>query len=300
MVELVYREVIYLWYFFSIQFYQIVPYWIFGMAAGSLVSVFLKEHIHRLMSVLQRKRVGIWGIFPASALGILSPLCMYGTVPIVAAFSRSGMREDWIAAFMMSSILLNPQLFFYSFALGKELAILRLVLCFLGGCAAGGLVRAAFRHRSFYTFNAFELPANHDTDPNPLLRILKNLWRNVKVTAPYFMLGVALTALYQRYVPMDWAEGLFGANRGFGTLMAAALGVPLYTCGGGTIPLLSAWLGEGMSRGSAISFMIAGPATKLTNLGALKIVLGKRNFLYYTAFSLLLAAALGLAVNHFK
>lgn len=52
-----------------------------------------------------------------------------------------------------------------------------------------------------------------------------------------------------------------------------------------------------MSRGSAIAFMIAGPATKLTNLGAVKIVLGGRNFCFYVAFSILLATLLGLAVN---
>lgn len=297
MLAVIRREVIYLWYYFSIQFHQIVPYWIVGMVIGSLISVFLKEPIHRMMKALRGKPMGIWGIIPASALGILSPLCMYGTVPIVASFARSGMREDWIAAFMMSSILLNPQLFFYSFALGTDLAVLRLFLCFLGGCFAGLLVWACFQKSRFYCFTAFALPASHDTDPNLLLRLAKNLWRNIKVTAPYFLLGVALTALYQRYVPPELVAGLFGSNQGFGTLMAAALGVPLYTCGGGTIPLLSAWLGEGMSWGSAIAFMIAGPATKLTNLGAVKIVLGRRNFLYYILFSIFLAALLGLAVD---
>lgn len=299
MAELLRREAVYLWYYFSVQFHQIVPYWLFSMVVGSLVSVFLKGHIHSLMAALQGKRMGFWGIIPASALGILSPLCMYGTVPIVAAFARGKMREDWIAAFMMSSILLNPQLLLYSFALGAPLAVLRLVLCFLGGCVAGLLVRLCFRGRSFYRFTAFDLPESRDTHPKLLLRVGSNLWRNVKVTAPYFLLGILLTALYQRYVPAAWVTNLFGANRGLGTLMAAALGVPLYTCGGGTIPLLSAWLGEGMSWGSAISFLIAGPATKLTNLGAVKIVLGGRNFLYYLAFSILLATLLGLAVNLF-
>lgn len=297
MFEILRREAIYLWYFFSVQFHQIAPYWAFGIIVGSLVSVFLKRRINCLTAALKNKKMGAWGILPASALGILSPLCMYGTVPIVASLARGGMREDWIAAFMMSSILLNPQLFFYSFALGTELAMLRLILCFLGGCIAGALVRVCFCKRSFYTFTAFDLPDSHVTDLKIILRVLKNIWRNVKITAPYFLLGIVLTALYQRYVPADWVVGLFGSNQGLGTLMAAALGVPLYICGGGTIPLLSAWLGEGMSWGSAISFLIAGPTTKLTNLGAVKIVLGGRNFLYYIGFSILLATCLGLAVN---
>lgn len=167
----------------------------------------------------------------------------------------------------------------------------------MGGCAAGLLIHCFFSKQSFYCFTEFELPQSRDTDPNLLMRLLKNIWRNVKVTFPYFLAGVALTALYQRYVPSEWISSLFGKNEGFGSLMAAALGVPLYTCGGGTIPLIAEWLREGMSTGSAAAFMIAGPATKLTNLGAVKIVLGGKNFALYLAFSILLATLSGIALD---
>lgn len=66
----------------------------------------------------------------------------------------------------------------------------------------------------------------------------------------------------------------FGGNQACEILMAATVGVPPYACGGGTIPLLQQWLWEGMSLGSASAFMITGTATKITNLGALKIVMG--------------------------
>ena len=79
--------------------------------------------------------------------------------------------------------------------------------------------------------------------------------------------------------------------------MAATVGVPLYACGGGTIPLLQQWLWEGMSIGSAASFMITGPATKITNLGALKIVLGIRRFLIYLIFIMVFAFAAGMIIN---
>ena len=91
--------------------------------------------------------------------------------------------------------------------------------------------------------------------------------------------------------------GLFGGNEAFGVLMAATIGVPLYACGGGTIPLLQQWLMDGMSMGSAAAFMITGPATKITNLGALKIVLGAKRFLLYIAFTMLFAFLTGIIVN---
>ena len=297
MADMLHREAVYLWYYFSVQLEQIFKYWVLGMVLGSLVSVFLKDRIHSAFRFMGEKRLGILGIVIASALGIASPLCMYGTIPIAASFSKSGMRDDWLAAFMMSSILLNPQLLIYSAALGVTALAVRLVSCFLCGVFAGGLIRLFYRNRSFFSFKGFEETGSRDTDSNLLFRFLKNLARNVRATGWYFLAGIALSALFQRYVPADTVAGVFGGNEAFGVLMAATIGVPLYACGGGTIPLLQAWLMDGMSLGSAAAFMITGPATKITNLGAVKIVLGIKRFALYLAYIMLFSFLTGLMVN---
>lgn len=253
--------------------------------------------IHALFGRLQTKRLGALGLIPASVLGIASPLCMYGTIPLAASFSRLGMKDDLLAAFMMSSILLNPQLIIYSAALGPTALAVRILSCFLCGIAAGLLVRWFYRDKSFFNFDGFDGPGNRDTDPNPLFRFLKNLGRNLRATGPYFLFGIVLSALFQRYVPAEAMTAVFGGNEAFGVLMAATIGVPLYACGGGTIPLLRQWLADGMSMGSAAAFMLTGPSTKITNLGALKIVLGIRRFVLYLLFVMAFSFATGLAVN---
>ena len=296
MMHILRREAIYLWYYLSVQTEQILPYWAVGILLGSFISVFGKGKIHHVFSRLGESKLGILGLLPASALGIASPLCMYGTIPLAASFSEQGMRDDYLAAFMMSSVLLNPQLIIYSVALGQTALIIRIVSCFICGIAAGLLVRIFYRRKPFFHFHGFAVGANRDTHPNPVIRFLKNVWRNLKATAPWFALGILLTALYQRYVPSEVSAKLFG-NGGFGVLMAATLGVPMYMCGGGTIPLLQEWLWNGMSMGSAAAFMITGPATKLTNLGALKSALGIKHFLLYWIFVILFALATGMFVN---
>ena len=297
MIESIQRELIYLWYYFELQLRQIFWYWVLGMVLGSAVSVFLKDRIHSTFRALGEKKPGILGIGIASALGIASPLCMYGTIPIAASFSKNGIKDDWLTAFMMSSILLNPQLIIYSAALGQNAMLVRIVTCFLCGVAAGVLVRIFYRNRPFFNFGGFEEPKSRDTDPNLLLRFLKNLGRNLRATGLYFLLGIVLSALFQRYVPQNLMTDLFGGNEAWGILMAATIGVPLYACGGGTIPLLQAWMADGMSLGSAAAFMLTGPATKITNLGAVKIVLGIRRFLLYLGFSIIFAFLSGSAID---
>ena len=297
MLEILHREFVYIWYYFDVQLRQIFWYWILGMAIGSLVSVFAKDKIHDLFAGMNGKKLGLLGIVPACLLGIASPLCMYGTIPIAASFRRQGMREDWLAAFMMASILLNPQLMIYSAALGMTALVVRLVTCFLCGCAAGLLLFLFYRKKEFFDFEGFEERASHDTHPNVFIRYLLNYWRNVKATGLYFLFGILLSALFQRYVPQNVMVNVFGGNEAWGVLMAATVGVPLYACGGGTIPLLQEWLWNGMSMGRAAAFMLTGPATKITNLGALKIAMGWKRFLLYLAFMMLFSFLTGIAVN---
>jgi len=283
---------------------MIGPYWIVGMIMGSLISVFGKDKLHFLFASLRNKGLGLAGLIPAALIGIASPLCMFGTIPIAASLAEEGMEEDWLAAFMMSSILLNPQLLFFSAALGNTVLLIRFASGLLCGIVAGLLVRLFYvgnantnNGRKLFNFASFSGTENRDTDPNMFLRFLKNLFRNLKITGPAVFIGICLATLFQRYIPSEAVAVLFGRQRAFGLLMAASIGVPLHFCGGGVIPLLIAWIHYGMPLGSVAAFMITGQAMKITNLGALKLVFGIKNFGLYIAFIVLFALFTGFLID---
>ena len=77
----------------------------------------------------------------------------------------------------------------------------------------------------------------------------------------------------------------------------AFVGIPFYVCGGGAIPLLSGWMQMGLSAGAVISFSLTGAGTKITNLSALKMVLGIRHFICYIVYITLFAIAAGICTN---
>lgn len=151
-VDIIHSEFIYIWYYFDVQLRQIFPYWVLGMAMGSFVSVFANDRINSLFEAMKNKELGVIGVIPASILGIVSPLCMYGTIPIAASFSEKGMRHDWLAAFMMSSVLLNPQLMMYSLALGKTASLIRLLSCTICGIIAGWVVWIFYERKGICFF----------------------------------------------------------------------------------------------------------------------------------------------------
>ncbi len=64
--ELIQREWVYLWYYFTLQLRQIVPCYALEIVLGSVISVFVKERIHSLFRSLGDKKTGMPGVIPAS------------------------------------------------------------------------------------------------------------------------------------------------------------------------------------------------------------------------------------------
>ena len=283
------RELYMLWGSVWSQLRMIAPYWLAGLTAGSLISVYLSDKIAEKVAALATRRV--WIILPAAFLGIASPLCMFGTVPLIAALGKKGVPQHVLAAFMVSSVLLNPNLWLVSFVLGLEIALARLLLALLCGILAGAAVLYGFQNRKLFTFDRFDDPAEKQR------YLLSDLLKAMRITTPYLLIGITLTALGERYIPPEWIAGLFGARRGLGVLFATTLSVPLYICGAGTIPLIRAWLVAGMGTGDALAFMLAGPATKINNLSAVKMILGIKHFLLYLAFVVGFAMLAGLVIG---
>ena len=274
------------------QFRQIAPYWACGLIAGSLVSVFFSDKITEKMERLSVGRFWLIPLFFASLLGIISPLCMYGTVPIIAALGKKGVSQNLLAAFMVSSILLNPNIMLLTFSLGTGIALARIALSLLSGILAGVLVYLLFKRKELFSFERFAAAQD-----KPKKSFFADLFKAFRITAPYLLFGITLSALFDRYIPPDWISAMFGARRGLGVLFATTLSIPLYACGGGTIPLINAWLRAGMGTGDAMAFMLAGPAVKINNLSAVKMILGTKHFLLYIAYCLVFAMLSGWIIN---
>lgn len=291
------------WRILAEQAEQVLPYWVVGILIGSAIAVFGKERLHKLLHPVQGRR---GGLLVASAIGVASPLCMYGTIPIAAALAHKGARQDTLAAFMMSSVLINPQLLIYTAALGRGVLLARVVACLLCGVVAGLLVRRYTRSgRTFFDFSGVsEGRASRDTLENPLLRYLANVGRNIRATGLWFLLGILLAAGFLYLLPHQLFFHMYdteSAPAGHATMVVgmALAGIPFYVCGGGAIPLMASWLQLGMSAGAIIAFTITGAGTKITNLSALKMVLGMRHFLCYITYVTLFAIAAGMCTNLF-
>lgn len=231
--------------------------------------------------------------------GMCSPLCTYGTVPVLLQLFRAGVPLAPLVAFLAASALMNPQLFIMTWGgLGCEMAIVRVITVFVFGLLVGGVLQ---RIPSRWMANPGALV---DGEMQEILLQPPKVfeWRDfvrgfldsLQFVGFYLVIGLILGAIVEVGVPAQWISHTFRLDRWWSVGLGAIMGVPLYACGGGVIPFVRSMMMQGMSKGAALAFLLVGPATRITPLMALATVLRPRFILVYILSLFLFSVAVGL------
>lgn len=279
------------------------PFWLLGIVFGCLVSHFISFKLLSGSNLLK----GWLGIGAGSAIGVISPIGLYGAIPLSLALSRAGVPAPPIFAFLAATPLINPNLFIYTLGvLGPRMALARLVSAVTIGVIAGGMVKIMTVASAMPKMlelgsaggqqGAKGMERFGDGDRS-FAGFFKKVWHFLRFSAPYFVIATVIASWIEVFIPKTWINQLLGANNPFSVLAAAALSIPLYICGGNTIPFIKSLMTSGMSDGAALSYFIAGPATKISNLAALASILGTRGVAVFVALSVGLAVIFGYIYN---
>lgn len=286
-----------LWYFVAI-----------GIILTSLIYVLIPKH--RIAAFFQTK--GNVSILIAALLGIISPLGTYVLIPLIAGLLVVGVPAPPLVAFLVSSPLMNPNLFFITAgALGYEIAIARVISALVLGVVAGLATQLLISKKFISQHN---LVASYANGGSPIItntqlpitkfkycpflsRFLKELFKLTKFVGKYSLLSIVLAAIVAVFVPSGFITKLLGRGQFLSILVATGAGIPLYVCGGGAIPVVKVLHNLGMSKGAILAFFIAGPATKLSILVTMKIAFKKELFIIYLIVTVIGALILGYLYN---
>ncbi len=227
--------------------------------------------------VLERacRRQPTVAIGSAAALGMASPLCTYGTVPVVLELLRAGVPVAPLATFLATSSLMNPQLLLITWGgLGMKMAAARVVSVLGFGLLLGGILHVLPERWSIQpVLSEDRRSSKHHGRKFAWRGLLENSWRTLQFVGFYVLLGVLLGAAVEVFFPGRWLLKAFGNDGWFQILVAALLGLPTYACGGGTIPLVQSLMRGGMGGGAALAFLVVGPATRMPPLMALATII---------------------------
>jgi uncharacterized membrane protein YraQ (UPF0718 family) len=122
-------------------------------------------------------------------------------------------------------------------------------------------------------------------------------WTATTMVIKFMLLAWLIGALVNLYVPQEWIIGNMSGDNPWSIIIAALLGVPVYTSNLAAIPLISELLVLGMHPAAALAFLIAGPMTTLPAMSAVWNLVNRKIFALYIGFALAGAVFLAYAYN---
>ena len=112
----------------------------------------------------------------------------------------------------------------------------------------------------------------------------------------WLIIGLVFAAIVKTFVPMtflaEWGSGLPAM------IVMLLIGIPMYVCATASTPIAAGLLLAGVSPGTAMVFLMAGPATNISTLGIIGKELGRRSLTAYLAGVGIIALATGFVVDY--
>jgi uncharacterized membrane protein YraQ (UPF0718 family) len=114
----------------------------------------------------------------------------------------------------------------------------------------------------------------------------------VKEIGPELLLGLALAALVAAITPIgEFVGEYFGG--GLGYIFSLVFGIMMYICSTASVPLVHAFISQGMNVGAGMVLLIVGPITSWGTILILRKEFGNRVLLVYLTIISLVALTLG-------
>jgi hypothetical protein len=270
-----------------------------------LLGMFVAGIIKAWMPAALLKRLlgghGLWPILKAAVIGTPLPLCSCSVIPAAVALRRSGASKSSTVSFLVSTPENGADSIALSYALlGPFMMVARPVAAIISAVVAGVCT---------LILKAEDEPATNDTTQvspeqnaccksgdccesetdatiaNPsfasklrsaVTYATNDLFKDIAV---WLAIGLVLAAVMNTFIPPDamssWGSGLLAM------LAVMLVGVPMYICATASTPVAASMLLAGVSPGTVLVFLLAGPATNLATIGIVQRELGWRSVIAY-------------------
>jgi len=123
--------------------------------------------------------------------------------------------------------------------------------------------------------------------------LARETWAATTLVIQFMFMAFVLEAFIIRYIPAEWITTLLGHDNPFAIVLAAVIGVPVYTSNLAALPMVGGLMAQGMSPAAGLAFLVAGPTTTLPAMAAVWQLASRRVFVLYVGFSLVGAIIAG-------
>lgn len=309
---------------------EAAPWLVLGLVIGGLIKAlvptsFLQKHL---------SGNGLASVTKAALFGAPLPLCSCGVVPAALGLRRAGASKPATVSFLVSTPETGVDSVTISYALlGPFMAIVRPIAAIISAIVAGLLVGrsedeqvksqkkeanidscCSSKTQAPTSCCSSEVKAKEESSccstsvNTPKESKQKNFWQEAWTGIVYsfetlfvgvlfwLITGLLFAALVKTFVPItflaEWGSGLPAM------LVMLAIGIPMYVCATASTPIAAGLLLAGISPGTAMVFLMAGPATNISTLGIIGKELGRRSLIAYLTGVGVVTLLTGLIVDY--
>jgi len=235
---------------------------------------------------------GFWPVFKAALLGTPLPLCSCSVLPAAMTLHRSGASKGATVSFLIATPENGVDSIMLSYVLlGPFMTVVRPVAAIISAVLAGLLTNAIAPGQppsptmpevstaaccGSASCHAPPSQSLHDARLRRKIRdaVSYALMDMVDDLAGWLAVSLLLAALIATFVPPEfmirWGSGLPAM------LAMLAVSAPMYICATASTPVAATLLLAGISPGTVLVFLLAGPATNAGTMGIVRKEMGWR------------------------
>ena len=269
------------------------PWLLLGLLIAGLMHAWLPANIMK-----KHLSHGKKAIIKAAIIGAPLPLCSCGVIPVATELKRSGASDAATSSFLVATPETGVDSITVSYAmLGPVMAIYRPIAAISSAIITGFIVLtdksnhhaiSQSEHSNCCASKQAEKPKTSccSSAPKPPNGIDKTL-SGVKYAATkliddliiWLLVGLCFATLIKTFVPesflLSYGSGLPAM------LLIILISIPMYICATASTPIAAGFILAGISPGTALVFMMAGPATNISTLGVIKKEMGQGVLIRY-------------------
>lgn len=275
---------------------EMSPYILLGFLIAGIMHAFIPQRTF----ARHLSGTGWKSVVKSALIGVPLPLCSCGVLPTAIAMRRNGASRAATTSFLVAT----PQTGVDSIAatwslLGPAFAVIRPVAALVTAISGGVAVGKSERPDEVVEVCSTQI------DDTPKKSFMQKTLSALKYgyvdlvgsIGGWLVVGLIIAALITVYVPADFFS-ILGSKPIFAMIAVLIIAIPMYVCATGSIPIAMSLILKGLSPGTALVLLMAGPAANFASFTLISREMGRRSAFIYLAAIVIGAIAFGLAIDY--
>ena len=284
-----------------------------SLLAGFIVAGVLTLLITERMVYNHMGRSNFAQVCKAAIFGVPLPLCSCSVLPVAASLRQYGAGRGSTISFLTSTPQIGVSSIFVTWRmLGPLFTLIRCVAAFVSGvlCGIGVELFSGEGQNDDEPQDSNQdscgCPRKSNQEPvkdkvEPGIKI-KQAIRYAFVTLPSDMgrsilLGLFLSGVLTAFLPQNYFSNTFIGNEFLSMIVMLIVGLSIYVCSSGSVPIVISLIAGGISPGAGLVFLVTGPATNAAAIVTIIKIVGAKATIVYLFILSLTALAGGFIFN---